>query len=257
MLVDTHCHLDDEKFDLDRENVIQNLQNNEISFVINAGADLETSKKALGLASENDNIYCVIGQHPQHCEGFNEHFEEFLINNAVNHKVVGIGEIGLDYYYLVSPKELQKEVFLKQLKLANFLKLPVVLHVRDAWGDALEILKQNKNLLEFGGVVHCFSGSVEIAQEILNLGLYLGFDGPITYKNAGKILDVVKITPLNRIFVETDSPYLTPQIFRGERNEPKFVKYVAEKVCEIKNITLEEFEKILLQNVKNLYKKIK
>lgn len=257
MLIDTHCHLDDEKFDLDRETIINSLQENNIKFVINAGADFNSSKQALQLSGLYENVYCTLGQHPQGCEYYNSEFSEFIKLNATNNKVVAIGEIGLDYYYLISPKEVQKEVFIKQLKLANSLNLPVVLHIRDAWGDALEILRSNKNLLANGGVVHCFSGSLEIAKELLNMGFYLGFDGPVTYKNAGKILDIIKEVPLNRIFIETDCPYLTPQAFRGEKNQPKFVKYVAEKICEIKNISLADFEKQLEINVKNLYKKIK
>lgn len=256
MLIDTHCHLDDEKFNNDRESVIQTLTQNGIGFVINAGADFETSTKALELATKHPNVYCTLGQHPQGAENLTPEFIEFIKQNAEYKKVVAIGEIGLDYYYLVTEKNIQKEMFIEQLKLANNLNLPVVLHIRDAWGDAIEILKNNKHLLNNSGVVHCFSGSQEIAKQVLDLGLYIGFDGPITYKNAGKLLDVVKMVPLNRILIETDSPYLTPQEFRGQRNEPKFVKFVAEKICELKNITQEELENTLLQNVKNLYKKI-
>lgn len=257
MLIDTHCHLDDVKFDNDRIEVINSLKSNNISFVINAAADFQTSQKCLALADKFKNIYCSLGQHPQGAENLTQEFLGFIKQNAKNEKVVAIGEIGLDYYYLITPKEIQKQKFIQQLKLASELNLPVMLHIRDAWGDALEILRANKHYLNNGGVVHCMSGSVETAKELLNMGFYFGFDGPITYKNAGKILDVVKFVPLNRILIETDSPYLAPQNFRGQRNEPKMVKEVAKKICEIKNISLEEFEKILLQNTKAVYKKIK
>ncbi len=256
MLVDSHCHLDDAKFDGLRESIIQNLNKNKIGFVINAGADFLSSQQSLSLSKKHKNVYCVIGQHPQGSENFNKEFEQFLLNNAQGPKVVGIGEIGLDYYYLVTDKQTQKQVFLKQLKMAHSLNLPVVLHIRDAWGDALQILRNNKNLLTNGGVVHCFSGSEEVAKELLNMGFYLGFDGPVTYKNAGSILDVVKSTPLNRILIETDSPYLAPQPLRGQLNTPQNVKFVAEKICEIKNISMREFEEQILINIKTLYKKI-
>lgn len=257
MLIDSHCHLDDIKFDVDREDVIKSFNENDIEFVVNASADFLTSQKALELAQKYSNVYCSLGQHPEGAENFNETFEGFIKENAQNPKVVAIGEIGLDYYYLVTPKEIQKEVFIKQIKLAHELNLPIMLHVRDAWGDAIEILRENKKQITLGGVVHCFSGSTEIAKELINMGFYLGFDGPITYKNAGKLLDVVKFVPLNKMLIETDCPYLAPQEVRGMRNEPKYVKFIAQKICEIKNIKICELETTLKQNIKNVYTKIK
>ncbi len=256
MLIDSHCHLDDIKFDEDRALLIKNLNIDGIEFIVCAGADFKTSKNALLLANENKNIYCSLGQHPEGAENFNDEFLRFIKQNANNPKVIAIGEIGLEYHYLITPKDVQKDIFIKQLILAHELKLPIMLHVRDAWGDAMEILRQNKQYIVHGGVVHCFSGSVEIAQELLKMGFYFGFDGPITYKNAGKILDVVQFVPLNRILIETDAPYLAPQEKRGERNEPKYVKYIAQKICEIKNVSMQEFENQLKQNIKNVYTKI-
>ena len=257
MLIDTHCHLDDEQFDADREEIIQNLNHDCLEFVINASSDFASSRNSLNLAETHKNIYATLGVHPYAPDEFDAEFLQFVTLKANHPKVIAIGEIGLDYHYENIDKTLQQEVFLKQLLLADKLNLPVVLHIRDAHEDALKILKQHKKYLKNGGVVHCFSGSLEIAKEYLKLGLYLGFDAPITYKNANKLLDVINFTPLDKILVETDSPYLPPQSMRGERNQPKNVEEVAFKLCEIKNISMYEFEKIHLQNIFNVFPKIK
>lgn len=257
MLIDVHAHLNDERLENQIEDVLKRAKENKVEKIICVGYNLQSSKKAIELAEKFDEVYASIGIHPNELQDFNENAEKFLIDNSAHKKVVSIGEIGLDYHYLPCDKELQKKVFVRQLEIAYQCKLPIQIHSRDASQDTVEILKQHKNLLAYGGLVHCFSGSVEMLKEIEKLGLKISMGGVLTYKNARQTVDVIKALPLSMLTLETDCPYLSPVPFRSELNEPKNVKYVAQKVAEIRNIYLEEISKIASANTLELFKKLK
>lgn len=257
MLIDVHAHLNDERLENQIEDVLKRAKENKVEKIICVGYNLQSSKKAIELAEKFDEVYASIGIHPNELQDFNENAEKFLIDNSAHKKVVSIGEIGLDYHYLPCDKELQKKVFVRQLEIAYQCKLPIQIHSRDASQDTVEILKQHKNLLAYGGLVHCFSGSVEMLNEIEKLGLKISMGGVLTYKNARQTVDVIKALPLSMLTLETDCPYLSPVPFRSELNEPKNVKYVAQKVAEIRNIYLEEISKIASANTLELFKKLK
>ncbi len=248
-LVDTHCHLDNEKFDEDRLDVIDRIKGN-LEFCVNIGYDLASSKKSLELAKKYDFIYAVIGVHPIDIAEYNEEIEKELELLAKDSKVVAIGEIGLDYHWMTEPKEIQQERFRRQLELAKRLNKPVVIHTRDAMEDTVNILKEYPNIT---GVIHCYPGSLETAKQLVDR-FYLGIGGTLTFKNSKKIVEVVKNIPLDRIVIETDCPYLTPEPFRGKRNEPIYVEYIAKKIAEIKEITVEDVAKITTENAKKLYR---
>lgn len=248
-LVDTHCHLDNEKFDEDRLEVIERIKEN-LEFCVNIGYDLASSKKSLELAKEYDFIYAVIGVHPIDIAEYSEEVEKKLELLGKNPKVVAIGEIGLDYHWMTEPKEVQQERFKKQLELAEKLNKPVVIHTRDAMEDTVNILKEYPNIT---GVIHCYPGSLETAKQLVDR-FYLGIGGTLTFKNSKKAVEVVKDIPLDRIVIETDCPYLTPEPFRGKRNEPIYVEYVAKKIAEIKEISVEDVTKITTENAKKLYR---
>ncbi|WP_432204520.1 TatD family hydrolase [Cetobacterium somerae] len=247
-LVDTHCHLDNEQFDTDRLEVIERIKE-QLEFCVNIGYDLESSKKSLELAEKYDFIYAVIGVHPIDIAQYNEQTEKELETLGKNPKVLAIGEIGLDYHWMTEPKDVQQERFIKQLELAKRLNKPVVIHTRDAMEDTVNILKNHP---EITGVMHCYPGSLETAKELIDR-FYLGIGGTLTFKNAKKTVEVVKNIPLDRIVIETDCPYLTPEPFRGKRNEPIYVEYVAQKIAEIKEVSVEEVKEITTQNAKKLY----
>jgi len=255
MLIDTHCHLYDEKIE-NPQRIIDNFEKDNILACVMCADTMENSIKVLDFA-KNKNVYAGIGVHPETADNYSDEVEKFIIENDENEKVVAVGEIGLDYYHEFCSRELQKEVFIKQIKLAYSLKLPMIIHIREAYGDFLEILKEYKKYFEFGGVVHSFSGSVEIAKILIDYGFYLSFNGIATFKNANKILSVIKEVPLDKILVETDSPYLTPEPFRGRVNEPKYVEFVARKVAELKDMDYLEICNILNANAKKLFFKMK
>ena len=248
-LVDTHCHLDNEKFDEDRLEVIERIKEN-LEFCVNIGYDLASSKKSLELAKEYDFIYAVIGVHPIDIAEYSEEVEKELELLGKNPKVVAIGEIGLDYHWMTEPKEVQQERFKRQLELAERLNKPVVIHTRDAMEDTVNILKEYPNIT---GVIHCYPGSLETAKQLVDR-FYLGIGGTLTFKNSKKAVEVVKDIPLDRIVIETDCPYLTPEPFRGKRNEPIYVEYVAKKIAEIKEISVEDVTKVTTENAKKLYR---
>lgn len=248
-LVDTHCHLDNEKFDEDRLEVIERIKEN-LEFCVNIGYDLASSKKSLELAKEYDFIYAVIGVHPIDIAEYSEEVEKELELLGKNPKVVAIGEIGLDYHWMTEPKEIQQERFKSQLELAERLNKPVVIHTRDAMEDTVNILKEYPNIT---GVIHCYPGSLETAKQLVDR-FYLGIGGTLTFKNSKKAVEVVKDIPLDRIVIETDCPYLTPEPFRGKRNEPIYVEYVAKKIAEIKEISVEDVTKVTTENAKKLYR---
>ena len=252
MIFDSHAHYDDEAFNEDREKVIQGLNDKGVIGVLNCGASLEGARMSVELSSKYDFIYSAVGIHPEHADIVNEEIIQELRNLAQSPKVRAIGEIGLDYYYEENPpREIQKVAFKLQMELAKELKLPVVIHDRDAHKDTLDILKE---FPEVTGVVHCFSGSVEFAKECLNLGYYIGFTGVITFKNAKKIAEVAKEVPMDRILVETDCPYMAPVPHRGKRNQSDYIQYIIEKISEIKGKTIEEIEDVTTLNIKQLLK---
>lgn len=253
MLIDTHAHLDDEKFDFDREEVISNAKKSGISTIINVGYNEKTIRSTLDLVDKYDFIYGAIGWHPNHAHEMNEE-DFFWIEELTKHpKIIAIGEIGLDYYWDYAPKDIQKEVFIKQIQLAKRIRLPIIVHDREAHQDILEILKK-ENASEIGGIMHSFSGSTDMATECINMGFYLSFSGPVTFKNAKKPIEVINGVPLDRILVETDSPYLTPEPFRGKRNEPANVQLIANKIAEIKEVEIDELKRITTNNAKRIFK---
>jgi len=254
MIIDSHCHLYDEKLkDIKQDILLNTLKNNQIC-VCNADS-VKTSCLCVELANKNKNIYATVGVHPHEANTFdNNTIDKLTKLKQENKKVVAIGEIGLDYYYNFSPRETQIEVLKKQIVLADKLSLPCVFHVREATEDFLNIVKEMAQYFNCSGVIHSFSGSWETAQILLNAGFYLGFNGIITFNNANKMLDIVKKVPLNKMLIETDSPYLTPVPFRGTPNRPEYVKLVAEKIASLKNIPVEEVINATTQNAINLFK---
>lgn len=251
MLIDTHAHLNDERYSSEKvDEIINTLKENNIEKVITVSYDAKSCLKSVELSKKYNEVYAVVGIHPSNPE----EDMSFLHDLAQNKKVLAIGEIGLDYHYEGYNKEKQIETFIKQIKLAYNLNLPIVIHLRDAYEDMLNILKEYKDYLIYGAVVHCYSGSLEYAKELLKLGLYFSFTGVITYKNAKKSLEVIKEIPLDRIMIETDCPYLTPEHFRGKLNEPKFVNLVFDKICEVKNLEKSKLENILRENTRKFYK---
>ena len=252
MLIDSHVHLDDIKFDGDRHILIENFKNNNIELVINIGADLKSSVASVDLANKYSNIYAAIGVHPHSAKEVNTMVMEQLKELALNEKVIAIGEIGLDYYYDNSPRDIQRKWFIEQLKLAKELDLPVIIHTRDAMGETFDILKNNQNG-NVRGVLHCYSGSPEMALEYIKMGFYISLGGPVTFKNARLVREVAEAVPLDKLLIETDCPYLTPEPYRGKRNEPVYVKYVAEKIAEVKKISYDELVKATNRNTKKLF----
>lgn len=255
MIIDTHAHLNDEIYS-DLQDIITEMPNNNLDKIVCASASANGSKKSLQLANDNKNLYAMLGVHPDNSFEYNNDFEDFLIKNSDNPKVVAIGEIGLDYHYQDYDKNLQQEVFIQQLKVANKVNLPVVIHVRDAYEDLLNILKSNKNLLTNGGIIHCYSGSYEVAIEFLKLGFHIAFGGVLTFKNAKKSVEVASKLPLDKLVVETDCPWLCPDPHRGERNEPKYINFVVQKLADIKQISKDNLEKILLENTYRVFPKL-
>ncbi len=252
MLVDTHAHLDMKDFDNDRQQVIARAKENGINIIINAAFDLASSRRALSIAQKYQGVYALAGIHPHDADSVSAGYLDELSKMSENPLVVALGEMGLDYFRDISPREIQQKVFREQLALARELNIPVVIHDREAHGDMLKILKQD-GIPKRGGVMHCFSGSWEMAQECIKMGLYISIAGPVTYNNSSKLKAVAAKLPLNRLLVETDSPYLTPQIHRGTRNEPAYVRYVAEEIASLKNIEYEELVRSISANVAEVF----
>ena len=252
MLFDTHAHYDDEAFDADRDAVLTALPGQGVGLVLNPGCDVESSRKAVQYAAAYPHVYAAVGIHPENCGGYTAGDLAVLEKLAQQPGVAAIGEIGLDYYWAENPpRELQQQVLRDQLALARELALPVILHDREAHADTLAIIREFPGIT---GVFHCFSGSPEMAQELLKLGWYLGFDGPVTYKNARRAPEVAAVTPLDRMLIETDSPYMTPVPYRGKRNDSGYVHLVAEKLAEWKGVTPEEMARITTENGKRLFR---
>lgn len=251
MIFDSHAHYDDEKFNEDRDIVVKELKENDIIGVLNCGSSLNGARDSFKLAEKYDFFYAAVGIHPEFADQLNDEVLKEISEMTKNEKVKAIGEIGLDYYWEENPpKDIQKESFRKQMKLAQQLNLPVVIHDREAHKDTLEIMKEFPHVK---GVVHCFSGSLEFARECVKLGYYIGFTGVITFKNAKKIIEVAKEIPLNKILVETDCPYMAPVPFRGKRNRSEYIEYIIEKISEVKGITKEEVRENTIKNTKDLF----
>ena len=225
-MIDSHVHLDDPAFDEDRDSLIKSLGENGIELVINNSSDLPSSERSVELANKYENIYAAIGVHPHEAKTYDDKVEERLIELSKNEKVMAIGEIGLDYYYDNSPRDVQKEVFKRQIELAARLGKNIVIHSRDAVKDTFDILKEAHEKYEFTALIHCFSQSVEMMEEYVKMGDYLALGGAVTFKNAKTPKEVAKKVPLDRLLLETDCPYMTPVPYRGKRNEPKLVKFV-------------------------------
>ena len=253
MLFDTHAHLDDDRFDKDRDETIIQCQRDGVELILNAGSNIETSVKAIALSKKYEFIYAAVGVHPHDAAEMDEETAGVLAALAGNRKVRAIGEIGLDYHYDLSPRDVQKQRFVEQIDLARQLKLPIIVHDREAHGDVMDIFKKTR-IKEVGGVLHSFSGSAEMALECIKLGLYISISGPVTFENARKTVEAVKQVPLDMLLIETDSPYLTPVPYRGKRNYPGYVRFVAEKIAEIKGISFEEVARQTLENGKRLFR---
>ena len=252
-LIDTHAHLDDEKFAHDRAAVIERARESGVVKIITMGDSLDSSARSVALAEKFEPVYAAVGIHPEEAQPMTAATDEQLAAWAAQEKVVAIGEIGLDYYWEKDEEKraLQRAIFVRQLDLARQLRLPVCIHDREAHGDMMKILKTEGRGLR--GVLHCYSGSWEMAAELLKGDWYFGIDGPLTYKNAAKLPEIVQRLPAERILVETDSPYLSPMPFRGKRNEPAHVLYVAKKAAELRGESLEAFARATRENTRELY----
>ena len=252
MLFDTHAHMDDHAFDEDRKELLSDLPNRQIGLLMNPGCSLESSRNAVKLANEFDYIYAAVGSHPDAADEVNEEvLEEYRTLCKLNEKVKAIGEIGLDYHYEDIPRQLQKKAFRAQMQLAQELDLPAIVHERDAHEDGMAIVKE---FSQVKGVFHCYSGSAEMARQLVDLGWYIGFTGVLTFKNARKAVEVAASIPLERIVLETDCPYMAPEPFRGKRNDPGKLYRMAEKLAEIRGVSVEEIHRITVENGKRLYR---
>ena len=254
MLIDTHCHLNNDDLINDFEEIIKESKLNGVSKFIVIGWDKESSFKAVELAHKNENVFATIGFHPSDIFGVSEEDFKETMDLLKDDKVVALGEIGLDYYWEkdLDKRNLQKEWFKKQIKIANSYGKPICIHNREAFEDTLKILKETKPL--FGGVMHCYSGSVEYLKEVLDLGLYIGLDGPVTYKNSINPKEVAKIVPIDRLLLETDCPYLTPHPYRGKINSPVYLHLIAEKIAELKEANVKYIEEETTKNAERLFK---
>lgn len=251
MLFDTHAHYDDERFGADREALLASMPEKNVGLIVNPGCDLPTSRVAVELAGKFDFVYAAVGIHPENCADFEPEQIGKLRELAKEPKVVAIGEIGLDYYWAENPpKDLQQKVLRRQLLLAQELRLPVIIHDRDAHADTMAIVRE---FPQVRGVFHCFAGSTEMARELIGMGWMLSFNGAATFKNARKAPEVIAAVPLEKLMIETDAPYLTPVPHRGERNDSSYVRFVAEKIAEIKGLSPEEVERVTWENGRRFF----
>ena len=252
MLFDTHAHMDDRSFDADRRELLESLPGAGISLLMNPGCSYESSRNAIALAEQYDYIYAAVGSHPDVADEVDEALiEQYRELATRHHKIKAIGEIGLDYHYEDIPREIQQRAFRMQMALAAELDLPVIVHEREAHEDGLRIVDEFPTVK---GVFHCYSGSAEMAKELIKRGWYIGFTGVLTFKNARKAIEVASAIPMDRIVIETDCPYMAPVPFRGKRNDPGKVFYMAEKLAQLRGISTEEAARITLENGKRLYR---
>ena len=251
--LDSHCHLNDDVLYPIRDELISRAREAGVGYLLVIGWDVESSKKAVEIAHEYENVYAAVGIHPENLDGINEDSLKQIEELAHGDKVVAIGEIGLDYHWFHEKEhhELQKVWFIKQIELANKLNLPISIHAREATGDLLEILKHHP--VNRSGVLHCYSGSPESLKEFAKLGFYFGFDGPITYKNAVEPKEAVKVCPMDKILTETDSPYLTPVPFRGKQNEPAYIPHILAQMASLKEVGEDEMAEQVRKNFEKLF----
>lgn len=254
-LVDTHAHLEWSDFNKDRTEVIKRAVDRGVKEIVNVGYSLESSLKALELAHSHPYIYAAVGIHPHEASSLNSNTLESLSKLSSDPKVVAIGEIGLDYYRTLSPRDDQLSAFKAQLELACMLDLPIIIHCREAYGDLIGMLQKYKTRIK--GIMHCFSGSYEVAKQSIALNFYISFAGPVTYPNARRLERIVRDLPTERILIETDSPWLAPQPVRGRRNEPSYIVYIAERIAEIKNTNIQDVANFTTENAKAILKLIK
>lgn len=251
-LVDSHAHLDGGQYNSDRDETIQRAHDNGISHILTIGCDLASSAASVALASKHPNIYAAVGVHPHDASEITAETLQQLEQLLARPKVVALGEIGLDFFRDRSPRDIQREAFRQQIRLAKKVDKPIIVHDRDAHDEVLQILEE-ENAAEVGGVLHCFSGDVTMAKTCLAMGFYLSFPGTITYPKNEEARDVVRAVPIDKMLVETDCPYLSPQKFRGKRNEPAYVRYTAEKIAEIKGLTIEDVARVTSRNCFDLF----
>ena len=252
MLFDTHAHMDDRRFDEDRDAVLQGLAERGVALVMNPGCSLESSRNAVALAEKYDFVYAAVGSHPDVADEVNEEtLSAYRELCKLNSKVKAIGEIGLDYHYEDIPREIQLKAFRAQMELAREVNLPVIVHERDAHEDGMQVVRDFPDVT---GVFHCYSGSAEMARQLVDKGWYIGFTGVLTFKNARKAVEVAASIPLDRIVLETDCPYMAPEPFRGKRNDPGKIYRMAEKLAEIRGLSVEEIHAITVENGKKLYR---
>ncbi len=251
MFFDSHAHLDDSQYDRDRREMLMRARDNGISYIVNVGYDIPSSRRSVTLARSYDFIFAAVGIHPHDAADAGKNGLEEIRLLAADTKVVAIGEMGLDYYRNLSPREVQQEVFRKQIRLAAELGKPIIVHDRDAHGDVMQILKEEAGTT--GGVMHCFSGSMEMARECLKMGFYISIAGPVTFKNAKKLKEIAADVPIDRLLIETDAPYLTPEPYRGKRNESAYVAYVGKTIAELRGIPVEELAQATTSNAKRLF----
>ncbi len=253
MLFDTHAHLNSQQYKEDLEQVIERAKSEKVEKIVVVGFDRPTIMRAMELIEEYDFIYAAIGWHPVDAIDMTDEDLAWIKDLSQHEKVVAIGEMGLDYYWDKSPKDVQKEVFRRQIALAKEVNLPIVIHNRDATEDVVTILKE-EGAAEVGGIMHCFTGSLETAKACMDMNFYISFGEPVTFKNAKKPKEVVKEIPGDRLLIETDCPYLTPVPFRGKRNEPSYVKYIAEQIAELREISFEELAELTTKNAKKVFR---
>lgn len=257
MLIDTHCHLTDERLAGEAEEIIASFDRDGLECAVTVGYDYQSSFGGKQIADTHEKVYCTLGIHPHDAKTATQAIYDEFMTAATDPKVVAIGEIGLDYYYDLSPREVQQKVFAEQLELAHACGLPVSLHVRDAYEDCRRILFDNKHYLAHGVLLHCYSGSAEMAKVFGKLDAYFAFGGAITFKNAKHNIESLAVVPRERLLVETDCPYMTPVPFRGKTNYPKYVSLVADKMSEVLGLERVEVERLTTENAKRLFTRIK
>ncbi len=257
MLIDTHAHLNDERLLPIVSDVVSNMDSDGLSRIITVGYDYESSRVNQQLARDYDNVYFTVGVHPHDSKTYSQEMEDYFVATIKDDaKCVALGEIGLDYYYDLSERDVQKKIFVRQLDLANELSIPVAIHLRDAYGDMVNLLRDNRNKLKNGVILHCYSGSKELVKEFSKYDMFYSFGGAITFRNATDKPDVVRAVPRDRIMLETDCPYMTPVPYRGKTNLPQYVSLVRDKMAEILGIEKEEIENITTDNARALFTRL-
>lgn len=252
MLFDTHMHLNARQFKEDQAEVIERAKDMGVSYMVVVGFDEETIPLAMELAEKYDHIYAAVGWHPVDAVHYKEEHLEWLKSLTKHPKVVALGEMGLDYHWDTSPKDVQEEVFRKQIRLAKELEMPIIIHNREATADVIQILQEEK-AAEVGGIMHCYSGTLEEVQPCLDMNFYISLAGPVTFKNAKEVKEVAKIIPLDRLLIETDAPYLAPHPYRGKRNEPSYVKLVAEEIAKLREMDYETICELTTRNAFDIF----